>query len=374
MATHKHASEMAKKTYGIVRAILEVAPIGIYIVDRKGRVDYVNSAMIIISGDTYEQFKSSNVFKIPICKRLGLDKKIRSVFSGNSFSMESVKYVSPYSRRMTMRNYVGIPLQEEKEKKALIFVEDITQIKKAEEELIKTMNIKSQFISLVSHELKSPLGIVDMYITGLLNMSSENLSDKQKEYLSVTKRNIDRLTRLVRNVLDFQKLESGRMEFKMEKADINELVKQVVADVSPLVRRKGLEIAASLEKDLPEITFDRDKITQVLVNLVNNAMKFTNKGGITVKTLKLKDTICVSVIDTGIGIKREDMDKLFRSFSQIDAGKEQSSDGTGLGLVISKNIVQEHRGKIQVESEFGKGTTFSFTLPIAREKKQNRNS
>ncbi len=353
-----------EQAHEIIRSILEVAPIGIYIVNGKGNIDYVNSAMIVISGDTYEQFKSLNVFKLTAYKKLGLDKKIRSVFDGNSFSMESVKYASYHSKKTTVRNFSGIPLEERGEKKALIFVEDITKIKEAEEELIKTMNIKSQFISMVSHELKTPLTVINGYIDIVQDGTAGNLNKKQKEYLDTVKRNADRLTRLINNVLDFQKLKAGRMEFKMEEGNINELLEEVAKQMSPLIKNKGLKLTLSLSKDLPKITFDSDRIIQVLTNLVNNAIKFADKGSITITSKKLKNAIYVSVADTGIGIKKEDMSKLFQSFSQVATEKEKMRGGTGLGLAISKRIIQEHGGKIQVQSEYGKGSTFSFLLPV----------
>ncbi len=360
---HKRTKRARGQAHDILRAILEVAPIGIYIVNTRGNVDYVNSAMVVISGDTYEQFKSINVFELPPYKKLGLERKIRSVFVGDSFSAKSVKYTSYFSKKTTVRNFIGIPLEEEGEKKALIFVEDITQIKKAEEEMIRAMNIKSQFVSLVSHELRAPLGIIQMHITALMDRAIGELNKKQKDFLNTSKRNIDRLARLVHNVLDYQKLEAGRVEYKMERGDINDLVREVAKGISPLIKKKGLRPRVSLARDLPGTTFDRDKIVQVLTNFVNNAVKFTKKGSVGITSSKTEDEVCVSVSDTGMGIRKEDMHKLFQGFSQISHGKEQVP-GTGLGLAISKSIIDHHDGKIQVRSEYGKGSTFSFLLPI----------
>lgn len=348
-------------TQEVIRGILEVAPFGIYVVNRKGNIDYVNSAMIIISGDTYEQFTSMNALEHPTYKETGLDEKIRAVFEGEPFSLNAVKYTAYYSKTTTIRNVIGIPVVEEGEKKALIFVEDITQIKKAEEEMMEAMNIKSRFVSLVSHELRTPLALIKMYINSVINRIKGELNDKQKEYLDIAEKNVDRLNRLVNDVLDHQRLEAGRLEFKMKKGDINELLEEVIGEISLLIDSKGLDLNVSLDKSLPKVTFDSDKIKQVLINLINNAMKFTRKGCITVTSSKLEDTVGVSVADTGIGIKEEDMQKLFNEFSQISS----SSGGTGLGLAISKQIIQEHNGRIEAVSEYGKGSTFSFYLPAA---------
>jgi len=352
------------KIYEIIRAILEVAPIGIYIVNSKGRIDYVNAIMLTISGDTYEDFKTMNVFELPTYKELGLDDKIKSVFDGNSFSMQAVKYTSHFSKKTTVRNIIGIPLEEEKEKKALIFIEDITQIKKAEDESMKAMAIKSQFISTVSHELRTPLAIIKWYLDTVQDETVGKLNEKQKELLTTAKENADRLTRLINNVLDYQKLEVGWTEFKTKEEDVNSLIENAAKNMRPLAVNKKLELKLSLSKDLPEIKIDKDKITQVLTNLINNALKFTDNGTITVTSKKEGNTISIAVSDTGFGIKKEDMDKLFHTFSQIPVSEEGTRGGTGLGLAISKRIVQEHRGKIDVQSEHGKGSTFKIYLPI----------
>jgi len=360
----------AVKTPQILYSILEVAPIGIYIVNKKGNIDYVNSSMILISGDSYEQFKSTNIFKIPIYKKLGLDKKIRDVFDGIPFSVNSVRYVAHYSGKMTIRNMIGIPLEELGQRKALVFVEDVTQIKEAEEALVRAMNIKSQFISLVSHELKTPFGIVDMSISSVLDGSAGHINDRQREYLEICKRHVDRLLRLAKNVLDFQKMEAGRMEFRMEEGDINSVAKEVAREMSPLAKNKKIEINLSLAEGIPLVTFDKDKIIQVLINLINNAIKFTDKGVIELSTSMDGKKIRVSVADTGMGIKEEDKRKLFRNFSQVGSKENRVPGGTGLGLVISKNIIEKHGSNIELRSEYGKGSVFSFCLPLKTEKRK----
>jgi polar amino acid transport system substrate-binding protein len=278
--------------------------------------------------------------------------------------MESVEYTSYYSKKTTIRNFMGIPFKENVEKKALIFVEDITKIKKAEEEMKRAMAIRSQFISMVSHELRTPLAAIKGGVDLILSEKKGPLNKEQKEFLDISKRNVDRLARLINSVLDYQKLDAGRMEFNMEKDDINELISDVSKQMEPLIKEKGLVLRISLGTDTPRINFDKDKIEQVLMNLINNALKFTEKGSITISSSKLNNAVCVSVADTGIGIRKEDMDKLFLSFSQIATGKERKTGGTGLGLAISKKILREHHGKIRAQSESGAGSKFSFFLPI----------
>ena len=150
----------------------------------------------------------------------------------------------------------------------------------------------------------------------------------------------------------------------MEKMDINPLVEEIVKSLTLLISKENLILDLHLANDLPKITADRDRLSQVIYNLTNNAIKFTEKGTITISTYKEDNNIIVSISDTGKGIKQEDFHKLFESFTQIGTPKSKKEKGTGLGLSISKKIIEQHGGEIMVKSEFGKGSTFSFALPI----------
>ena len=150
----------------------------------------------------------------------------------------------------------------------------------------------------------------------------------------------------------------------MEENDINSIVDEASKEMKPLFEKKKLKLEFSLDKSLPKAVFDRDKITQVLTNLMNNALKFTERGSISITTQKEDKAIKVSVADMGSGIKEEDMKNLFHRFEQVSKGSERKTGGTGLGLAISKEIINAHKGRIWVESEFGKGATFSFTISL----------
>lgn len=220
--------------------------------------------------------------------------------------------------------------------------------------------IKTNFTDMVSHELRTPLAAIKESVTAVLDKIIGNINQEQKKYLEIAKNNVDRLERLVNGVLDFHTLESGKMEFRMEEDDINEVIKEIQQTMSPLAEKKNLDFACQLDEHLPSIKFDHDQIIQVLINLVNNALKFTEKGGIAITTTVGNNFIRVTVKDTGMGIKKEDMPKLFQQFTQL----QRKAGGTGLGLSICKKIIEAHRGKIWAESEFGKGTAFHFILPV----------
>ena len=241
---------------------------------------------------------------------------------------------------------------------------DITSRRKAEEKANEAVKIKSEFTSMVSHELRTPLTAIKEGIAIVLDGSAGSVNDEQKDFLDTAKRNVDRLARLINDVLDFQKLEAGRVDFNIEKDDLNEIVRNVQKEMGYLTKQKGLDFILNLDEKLPKASFDRDKIVQVLANLINNAVKFTDKGSITITTDREGNAVRVSVKDTGTGIAKEDMPKLFHKFEQLTKGTYRKTGGTGLGLAISKGIITGHKGKIWAESKPGRGATFYFILPI----------
>ncbi|MFA5293434.1 MAG: PAS domain S-box protein [Phycisphaerae bacterium] len=248
-------------------------------------------------------------------------------------------------------------------------VRDITEQRRLEEELRiadeqrATVEMRSRFTSMVSHELRSPLGAIKEGINLVLEGLAGNINDEQKDLLSTAKRNTDRLGRLINNVLDYQKIESGKLEFETLKNNLNETVKEVYKSMSFLAKEKGLQLLIDTDDSIPAIIFDKDRIIQVITNLVSNAIKYTEKGSVTIRTKQKDDAVCVSVQDTGIGVKAEDIEKLFCAFEQLDGPRDKKKGGTGLGLAISKEIILAHQGNIWAESEIGKGSTFHFTIP-----------
>ncbi len=229
--------------------------------------------------------------------------------------------------------------------------------------------MKDDFVSTISHELRTPLTAIKEGISIVSDGSAGSINDDQKEFLGIAKRNVDRLARLINEILDFQKIESGRMFYNIAENDIAMIGKEVQESMVPLALAKGLKLDLNLAQDLPKIRFDRDKITQVLTNLVNNAIKFTESGGILISINPGNNIIKVSVKDTGHGMKQEDIARLFQKFIQLEELSDRKTGGTGLGLAISKDIIDAHGGKIWAESEVGKGSVFNFILPIEERRK-----
>jgi len=244
-----------------------------------------------------------------------------------------------------------------------------TMRRQAQKEKWEATEKKSKFTSMVSHELRTPLTAIKEGVAIVLDGSAGEINEDQKDFLDTAKRNVDRLHRLINDVLDFTKLESGKVEFRMEDNDINETIEEVVETQKAVAEGSGLYLKTELSPEIEKIRFDSDKIVQVLNNLINNAIKFTDKGGITITSGKDMDgkAVRVQVEDTGTGIKKENLSRLFVEFQQLGADAYRKPGGTGLGLAICKQIIEGHGGTIRAESEEGRGSKFIFTLPIKPE-------
>lgn len=244
-----------------------------------------------------------------------------------------------------------------KPKGAVAVITDISERKRLEE-------LKDDFVRTVSHELRSPLTAIKEAVSVVAEGVVGELNNEQKEFLNTAKVNIERLVRLTADVIDYGKASRPEHELAFKYNDINELAKETVKEMILLAKKKKLRLRVSLGRSLPKAKFDRDKISQVMTNLISNSIKFTDKGLVTIKTSKEEDGLCFCVEDTGKGIKKENREKLFEAFGAIFNGNKHKNNGAGLGLAISKKIIEQHGGRIWVESEAGKGSKFCFTLPI----------
>ena len=225
---------------------------------------------------------------------------------------------------------------------------------------------QKEFSSTVSHELRTPLASIKIAIDIVMSGTPGDLNDDQKNFLDKAKKNVDRLNRLINDILDLSKLESGKAALKIQENDIGKIISEVVDIQKSVAEKKGLYLKTECGADVPTIPFDADKIIQLFDNLISNAIKFTEKGGIVVtsRSRKEENHIEICIKDTGPGISKDDMVKLFQKFQQLGDSAKRQTGGTGLGLAICKEIIKQHGGKIWVESELGRGSSFYFTLPI----------
>jgi len=232
---------------------------------------------------------------------------------------------------------------------------------------------KSAFLATMSHELRTPLNSIIGFTGLLLRGLAGPLNAEQTKQLRMVKDSGQHLLALINDVLDISKIEAGQIEIANAPFDLPESIQKVVQTVKPLANKKQLPLIAQIAPDVSRITSDRQRVEQILLNLLSNAIKFTEQGEVTLTAEIVpgmpRSALRISVADTGLGIKRENLDKLFQPFRQLDTGLTRQHEGTGLGLAICKRLVERLGGTITVESEWGKGSTFQCTLPIDPERK-----
>ncbi len=256
---------------------------------------------------------------------------------------------------------------EDEAARSIAIIRDVTERRKAEEKLKETMEIKSQFISTVSHELRTPLAAMKEGIAIVLDEVAGRINGKQKKFLNIAKRNVDRLENMINDILDFQKLEAEKTGLNIQDNDIKQVILEVHETMSLYAEKNGVELSFEIADNLPQAKFDRDRIVQVLINLIGNAVKFTPKGGrACLNVHQRNEELVISVSDTGVGIPKKELPRIFERFYRAEQQREEVN-GTGLGLSIVHKIVTRHGGRIEVESDIGRGSTFTVFLPLEPE-------
>lgn len=244
----------------------------------------------------------------------------------------------------------------------------LKELTAANEKLKELDKRKSVFVANVSHEFKNPLTVIKEALSIIIDGVAGDINPGQKEFLSSAKRNIERLSRLVTDLLDISRIEAGRMEMRRENFDLAILVNEILIDYERELAKKEIYFKKDLPAEIGAIWADRDKISEVVINLLNNAVKYTPAGGeVGIKLIGKENELYFEISDTGPGIAEEYKDKIFDKFERITAEK---AEGTGLGLSIAKDIVELHKGRIWVESPAWKslpagrqGSRFIFALP-----------
>ena len=241
-------------------------------------------------------------------------------------------------------------------------------LRSANHELEAASRLKSEFLAHMSHELRTPLNAVIGYTGTLLMRLPGPLTAAQEKQLKTVQSSARHLLSLINDLLDMAKIEAGKLEVHVEGVVIQSVVDDVVATLRPLAQAKNIELQATFPLEEVSATTDRRALTQILINLANNGIKFTDKGSVTLELSERSDggkvNVVIDVIDTGQGVKVEDQPRLFQAFKQISAGKS-NQEGTGLGLYVSGRLAGLLGGRIEFESEYGKGSRFTVLLPKA---------
>ena len=238
---------------------------------------------------------------------------------------------------------------------------DIKERKKFEDVIKKSERLKTEFMNIVAHELKSPVTPIKGYLDLII---SDNQADiKIKKWAQIGLRNAERLLLLVNDILDVSRLDNDTMSFEMRKIETSKLFYEIIEDMKPAVQEKQLQFNVAIQDCLPPILGDYHRLSQVLRNLLTNAVKFTDEGSITLKAYTQDNDLILQVIDTGIGMRQDEAEKVFNKFFQAETSENRRHEGTGLGLFICKEIIKKHRGDISVKSDLGKGSMFTIRFP-----------
>ncbi|WKZ69805.1 MAG: ATP-binding protein [Melioribacteraceae bacterium] len=368
IATEKALFESEQK----LENILNYAPLLVYINDLEGNYLFVNKEFEKLMKLSYDDVIGKTDLKLFPKERaernIAQNKKVVETNQPQVFENESIK-------NGETRYFLDLlfPVMDSSNK---IFATcgwslDITDRKRSEQVLQESKEkaeaadrLKSAFLATMSHELRTPLNSIIGFTGILLKELAGPLNDEQKKQLGMAKNSAQHLLALINDVLDISKIEAGQLVVSLTKFDFISMLKNVINSITPLVQKKNLNLELDIPTTEVEVTSDERRLGQVFLNLLNNALKFTEKGIVKVDCKVYNGKIITKIIDTGIGIKPDDLEKLFKPFVQIDTGLTRNHEGTGLGLSISKKLVEKLGGSISVESEFGNGSTFVVTLDI----------
>jgi signal transduction histidine kinase len=278
----------------------------------------------------------------------------------------SLFFMRAYGISLAQRIILEANEREKLEKTAAELAIATEQIQETNEKLEYVDKLKDEFVSLASHELRTPMTAIKSYTWLIINGKAGPLENKAKEYLNRIYISTERLIRLVNEMLNISRIESGKVKLNLESVDIKQLIGEIQKEFQPKAEELGLTWTAEVPESLPHLMIDREKIHQVFENLIDNALKYTNKGGsVRIRCVPGTEHIEFSITDTGKGIHPADMPKLFSKFGRLEGSYVSiTGSGSGLGLYISKQYVELHRGKIWAYSDLDKGSTFVFTLPL----------
>jgi two-component system phosphate regulon sensor histidine kinase PhoR len=240
----------------------------------------------------------------------------------------------------------------------LAALHDITELRKLE-------NVRKEFVANVSHELKTPLTSIKGYAETLLEGALED-PKHNRAFLETIHEHANSLSRLIDDVLDLSTIEAQRVEYRFEPVDFRELTERIVKALEPMAKTKKVSLEIDLPQDLPKVRADREKLAQIVMNLIDNAIKFNKVDGVVrVTGVRNNQEAHFAVSDTGRGISQEDLPRVFERFYRGNKDRSHEIPGTGLGLAIVKHLIEAHQGTVTAESKTGEGSVFRFTLPFA---------
>ena len=383
-AEHEHnlLVEELTKSEQRYQTLANISPVGIFKTDTQGKTTYVNPTWTTISGLSAEEAMGFGWLKVvhpdDVDRIQENWKKATEHLSKNTADYRFIhadgsvvwvigQAVPELNSDNQIIGYVGT-ITDITERK------QIEDLRMAVEKAESADKLKSAFLATMSHELRTPLNSIIGFTGILLQKLVGPLGEEQEKQLKMVQGSARHLLDLINDVLDISKIEAGEIEIRNEKLEFEKVILKSVEKILPLAEKKGLKVTTGISSSIGEIISDQRRLEQVMLNLLSNAVKFTDQGEINIKSKVIDGQIMTSVRDSGIGIKPENVETLFIPFKQIDSGLTRQYEGTGLGLSICKRIVELLGGRIWVESEFGKGSTFIFTLPIIKDKNDEKSA
>ncbi len=351
------------------RAIVEGITDAVIVFDPEDRVTSANPAVERVLGLPLESFLGARLHDIVAQEgRSEIAESALAVFTAFVSSKQRIQQGVPLAEckfelndKVIDASFAPVARQKGEPLDIVAVFRDVTRRARIE-------RLKEEFISVAAHELKTPMTALRGYIELLLSESAGQVTPIQERFLQIIKTNVERLAELANNLLDVSRIEAGMVQLQIQELHLSDLVDEVVVTFQAEIERKGLTFIVKVPGDLPVVWGDRGRLVQLLSNLMSNACKYTPGGGqVGLMARQVDSLIQVDVVDTGIGITHQDQEQIFSRFFRADNPLIREIGGTGLGLSIAKSIVSLHGGEIWVDSELGRGSTFSFTLPLTRD-------
>ena len=374
----KQAEEALRESEEKYRRLFELSPIGITTVDMKGVITECNPAVYKEGGYSEDELVGKHFSKIAPVRVRDIPKQMR-VFSSIIRGKVPKPFEVAYNRKDGTIGWtevhVGLLKAGGRKLGVQVLQRDITERKRMDEELIeKTRELeaasqaKSEFLASMSHELRTPLNVIIGFSELMRDQVPGEINEEQRQCLDDILTSGRHLLGLINEVLDLSKVESGKVELSLTNIALSDVLQSLSSAMMPMLTVKAQSLDVEVEEGLPPVYADEARVREVLFNLVSNSAKFTPEGGKLKIEAARKDNWCqVSVSDNGIGIKKEDQEQIFEPFYQVGNSIAGEKKGTGLGLTLAKQIVEMHGGQIWVDSQYGNGSRFIFTLPLVTE-------
>lgn len=340
---------------GKLEAIINNMLSGILVLSPRGKLEMINPSGKKLLGVRCKDFNKKHSFQV--FRNYGLSTKIEEVLKSGKSARSELKISYP-SEKILEADLIPV-ITKGRLSSLIIVIHDMTEIKALEQ-------LKTQFVANASHELRTPLTSIKGFAETLLNGAMEDEKIREK-FVRIIDSEADRLIRITDSLLDLARAEAGKSTIEKQETSLNAVVDDTISSIYPKIESKQLKLEVEIPNELSRVQVNRDALTRILINLLDNAIKYTmDQGTIGIRVSILDNEIKVEVWDTGVGIPQADLPRVFERFYRVDKARTRNLGGTGLGLSIVKHLVEAHDGKIGVNSTLGKGSTFWFTLPLIR--------